>query len=68
MAQAFVHEIPAVRIEGGMLVVDFASGNEVVSVAMTRHAALGLFSKLPQSFDAYDRSGELSGMIKAGET
>lgn len=67
MVQAFVHKIPAARIEGGMLVLDFPSGDELVSVAMTRHAAIGLFSKLPHAFEAFEKNGELSGRVEADE-
>ncbi len=58
MVCAFVHKIPSAKIEGGLVVLEFPSGDGVVSVALTRHAALGLLNTLPRSIEVFDQECE----------
>ena len=67
MACLFVHQVPAARNEGGVLVLNFPSGDEVVSIALTRHAAFGLFRELQQAFESFDGGGELVGLQDEGK-
>ena len=66
MTRAFVHKVPQISVEAGVLVVDFESGESTLSVALTRHAALGLLKGLPKSFEMLEKGAVVHEMESPG--